>query len=249
MNITQKIVEDLKSQLKKRVPNLTKEQRTRMLKIINPDVSDYVIYGMKLSEIEKIVKNVFASYNCEYDDAVEIFKILIRTNVEEEQFAGIFFLNRFKKHFNEKIIHLFKNEYSKYCHTWSLCDSTCIRVIGPFLGKKGNENLVKKIINDWSESENMWIKRASMVILIKIIMIKKDFDDSYVFDLVEKMLNYRNQKYIEKGIGWLLKTCSKVKPDSIFNYLLENKHILSRVILRYASEKLPNEKRMEILKK
>ena len=104
-------------------------------------------------------------------------------------------------------------------------------------------------LNDWSESNNLWIKRASMVILLKITMMRKDFDVDYVFELVEKMLKYSEAIYIEKGIGWLLKTCSKYKPEVIADYLLANKITLSRLILRYASEKLPKENRAEILNK
>ncbi len=88
-----------------------------------------------------------------------------------------------------------------------------------------------------------------MVILLKITMIRKDFDETFVFELVDKMLKYSEANYIEKGIGWLLKTCSKYKPEVIIDYLSKNKKTLSRLILRYASEKLPKEKRAEILNK
>jgi 3-methyladenine DNA glycosylase AlkD len=80
-------------------------------------------------------------------------------------------------------------------------------------------------------------------------MIRKDFDEKYVFQLVDKMLKYSSENYIDKGIGWLLKTCSKYKPEVIVDYLTNNKKTLSRLILRYASEKLPKEIRAEILKK
>ena len=135
------------------------------------------------------------------------------------------------------ILNIIKEEYAKYCHTWSLCDSTCVRLIGPFLGKKGKETLALKTIDDWSNSDNLWIKRASMVILLKITMMRKDFDEDYVFELVEKKLKYSEENYIEKGIGWLLKTCSRYKPKVIFDYLITSKKNLSRLILRYASEK------------
>jgi 3-methyladenine DNA glycosylase AlkD len=85
--------------------------------------------------------------------------------------------------------------------------------------------------------------------LIKLIMMRRDFDKSYVFNLVDIMLEFSEQNYIEKGIGWLLKTCSKYKPDLIFEYLLNHKDKFSRLILRYASEKLSKEKRVEILRK
>jgi 3-methyladenine DNA glycosylase AlkD len=242
------IVKEISSLLVKNTPKLSEDQKDRMYKILNPDISDYIIYGIRMPEIEKIVKSVHGKFNCSYDDAVEVFKKLTRINVEEQKFAGFFFLNRFKKYFNEKIIDIVRDEYTKNCHTWSHCDSTCVRLLGPFLGKKGNESLAIKTINDWSESNNLWIKRASMVILLKITMMRKDFDKDYVFELVEKMSKYSKANYIEKGIGWLLKTCSKYKQEVIVDYLTRNKTNLTRLILRYASEKMPSEIRAEILK-
>lgn len=241
------IVKEISSLLKNNIPILKPDQKNRMYKILNPDTSDYIIYGIRMPEIEKIVKSTHEKFDCSYDDAVEVFRTLTRTNVEEQKFAGFFFLNRFKKHFNEQTINLVREEYSEYCHTWSHCDSTCVRLLGPFLAKKGNESLAIKTINEWSNSSNLWIKRASMVILLKITMMKKDFDEIYVLKLVEKMLKYSNENYIGKGIGWLLKTCSRYKPEVIIDYLLKNKKNLPRLILRYASEKLPQEVRSEIL--
>lgn len=249
MSKSEKIAEDIRNFLKERAPSLTEEQKSRMYRIINPDISNYEIYGIRTSEIEKIVKTVFNSCECNYEDAVEVFKALIHSNNEDEKFAAFFFLNRFKKFFSEDTVKLFQKEYSKYCNTWSVCDSTCTRVIGPFLGKKGNEELANKVIDEWSRSTIMWIKRASMVLLLKLIMMRRDFDKSYVFSLVDKMLKFAEQNYIEKGIGWLLKTCSKYNPELIYNYLMENKDELTRLILRYASEKLPKEKRSAILRK
>ena len=243
------IVKEISNLLLENTPQQSEDQKDRMYRILNPDISNYVIYGVRMPKIEKIVKSVHAKFNCRYDDAVEVFRKLTRTNVEELKFAGFFLLNRFKKNFNEGTVELIKVEYSKHCHTWSHCDSTCVRLLGPYLGKKGNESLAKKTIDEWSESNNLWIKRASMVILLKITMMRKDFDEDYVFELVEKMIKYSEANYVEKGIGWLLKTCSRYKPEVIIAYLSKNKKNLSRLILRYASEKLPKETRAEILKK
>ena len=249
MSNVNRVVNEIQNLLKENTPKLTDAQITRMYNILNPDVKNYVIHGIKFPILENIVKSVFKDSNCSYEEAIEIFKKLIRTNVEDEKFAGLHFLNRFKKFFNSDTIELFRTEYSQYCHTWSLCDSTCVRVLGPFLGKKGNDSLAKRTVDEWSSSEIMWIKRASMVILLKLTMIKKDFDESYVYEIVEKMLNFADQKYIAKGVGWLLKTCSKYKPDFIFDYLMKNRKTFSRLILRYASEKLQKEQRELILKK
>ncbi len=249
MNNVEKISKEIKKSLKKNAPVLTDAQKTRMYKILNLDIQDYIIYGIKFPLLEQIVKSTFNTFSCSYEEAIEVFKILIRTNIEDEKFAALHFLNKFKKQFSSETIDLFRKEYAQYCYTWSLCDSTCVRVLGPFLGKKGNESLAKKTVDEWSNSEYMWIRRASMVILLKLAMLKKDFDESYVFGIVEKMLKYSGQPYIEKGVGWLLKTCSKYKPQVIYNYLINNKGTFPRLILRYASEKLPKERRAMILKK
>jgi 3-methyladenine DNA glycosylase AlkD len=117
------------------------------------------------------------------------------------------------------------------------------------LAKPNNIELAQKTIDDWSQDNSLWVKRASMVIHLKIIMVHKDFDDSYVFQKVEHMLNYSNENYIAKGIGWLLKTCSNYRPDVIAEYLINNRDKLPRLILRYASEKLSLDQKRLIIEK
>ncbi|MFX1402235.1 MAG: DNA alkylation repair protein [Promethearchaeota archaeon] len=242
-------IENIRSNIKKNIPNLTEEQEIRLYKIINPDIKDYKIYGIKLAVIDKFIKVIATNFKGTLTEAIEVFKVLISSNIEEEKFAGILFLNRFKKFFNEETIMLFHDELIKNCHTWSVLDSTCIRVLGPFLAKKGHEELAKQVIELWSSSQNIWIKRASMVILLKIFMLKKEVDMKFLTHLVEKMLIYSSENYIEKGIGWLIKTCSKIEPDQVYDYLLKNKDNFTRLILRYGSEKLSKERRSMILKK
>jgi len=249
MNPIKEVLENIKMGLKEVKPKLTKDKKNMMYKIINPDIDTYVILGIKTVDIEKIAREVHLRLNPSFNQAKEVFKLLANTDVEEYKFAAFFFLNRYKKYFDESIPDLFRKEYFPYCHTWSSCDSCCIRVIGPFLAKKQNQKLAQKTIDSWSLDDSTWIKRASMVILLKLIMVHKDFDEEYVFSKVNNMLKYSNENYIEKAIGWLLKTCSKYRPNSIIDYLNTNRQKLSRLILRYASEKLSKESRKALLQK
>ena len=243
------IINEIKTELLKNSSNLTKEQRSRMYKILNSDNPNFIGYGNKHSEIEKLVREIHKKYQLSYEGAREIFNELVKSDVHDEKIGGLFLLNRFKRNFNKETISLFFEAIARHCDNWAFCDTSCIRVIGPFLAK--NDNLAREVIEVWSNSKDMWIRRASMVILLKIIMVRKDFKNAYVFDIVGKMVKSSgdSEVYIQKGIGWLLKTCSNYKPDSIFNYLIENKYNFSRLILRYGSEKLPKHKRAEILKK
>jgi 3-methyladenine DNA glycosylase AlkD len=219
-----------------------------MYKILNSDNPNFVGYGNKHSEIEKFVRYIHNKSNLSYDDASNIFKRLIKSPIHDEKIAGLFLLNRFKKDFNEETVNMIKKVIPENFDTWAITDTTMVRVVGPYLAKRGNENLAKKTIGAWSNSENMWVRRAALVILLKIVMVEKEFNSNYVFKLVGRMSKHP-EDYIHKVIGWLLKTCSNFEPEIIFNYLMKSKGNLSRIILRYANEKLPIDKRAQILKK
>ena len=243
----EKIIEEIKVGLLNLAPVLSEEKKTRMYKIINPDLSGYKILGVKTADNEKLVRNIQKAYNPSFKTAIEVFRSLSKINVEEYKFAAFFFLNRYKKVFDVSILEFFRTEYFSHCHTWSTCDSCCIRVLGPFLAK--DPQIARNTIDSWSKDPNYWIKRASLVLNLKIIMINKDFDETYVLKQVEQMLHFSSEPYIEKAIGWLLKTCTNYKPNVIIQYLSENKQKLSRLILRYASEKLTLEVKAKIIDK
>ncbi len=245
-SMIQEIVRAIEAKLKEIAPDLTEDQRRRMYRILNSNNCNFESYGVKVAEIEHVVRSLEKKFQCSYEEATKVFKKLMSSHVHEQKFAGFFFLNRFKKHFNETTVEIFYEALKHHCDTWATCDTCCIRVIGPYLAR--NNALAGYTIAKWSQSEDLWIRRASMVILLKIIMIKKDFDEDYVFHLVETLLE-QPEDYILKGAGWLLKTCSKYKPDVIFGYLYENRTQLPRLVLRYGSEKLSKEKRARILEK
>ncbi len=242
-----KFLDEIRSELKKSASVLSQQQTTRMKKIINSSDSKFECYGLKMSDIEKIARTLLKKTPISYQNALDVFKSLINSSINDEKFAALSVISQFKKSFDEKFVEMYRRALVERCDSWAFCDSSCIKAIGPFLAKKGNEILAKKTIETWSNSGNLWVRRASMVILLKIVMIKKEFDETYVFSLVEKMLKHP-EDYIRKGIGWLLKTCSNYEPEIIFEYLKNNKNNLAPLIIRYASEKLPKEKRALLLK-
>jgi len=244
----EKTISEIRNFLKKNAPQLTKDQKSRMYKILNSDNPNFIGYGNKHSEIEKFVRTIHNEFDLSYDNASQIFKRLIKSNIHDEKITAVFLLNRFKKDFNEESVDMIQEVIPGCFDSWAITDTTMIRVVGPYLAKSGNEKLAEKTIKEWSRSEFLWMRRAALVILIKIIMVNKKFNSDDVFKLVERM-HKDPEDYIHKGIGWLLKTCSNYEPKRIFEYLMKNTENFSRIILRYASEKLPKDKRTQILKK
>ncbi|MFX0059217.1 MAG: hypothetical protein ACFE8J_13045, partial [Candidatus Heimdallarchaeota archaeon] len=81
----EKVLSEIREALKEHSPNLMDEQKLRRYRIINPDTSSYIIYGMKIAAIEKIIKEIDNKYKNSYSFAVEIFKDLSSSNIEEQK--------------------------------------------------------------------------------------------------------------------------------------------------------------------
>ncbi|GAG28010.1 unnamed protein product, partial [marine sediment metagenome] len=143
------VIQEIRTYLKNNSAHLTVEQKSRMYKILNSDNPNFVAYGNKHSDIEKFIRELNSKFLLNYDEASEIFKILIKSDVHDEKIAGIFLLNRFKKDFNKETVDMIQELIPSNFDTWAITDTTMIRVIGPFLGKKGNEELTKKTLAAW----------------------------------------------------------------------------------------------------
>ncbi len=126
----EKVVNEIKTHLKKNAPALTKDQKSRMYKILNPDNPNFIGYGNKHSNIEKMVREIHNNYQLSYQDSSEIFKYLIKSNVHDEKIAGLFLLNRSKKEFNKDTVKMIYDIIPKNFDTWAITDTTMIRIIG-----------------------------------------------------------------------------------------------------------------------
>ncbi len=246
-NIDQ-MINNIKGKLKQTAPDLTKDQIEKRNKILKSEDPKFFGYGHKIGELEKIVQQIENQTECSYEAALEVFKNLMSSHIHEEKFAGFLFINRFKRDFNKDLIKIFKEVISKYCDSWALCDSSMIKVLGPYLAKRGKEQLAISTIKSWANSDLLWIRRGSLVIYLKAIMIKKDFDYNFLVKLIKPLIN-DSEPYIQKAIAWLLRTCSRYKPKIIFSYLLENKENFSRSFLREAAQKLSDAQREIIIGK
>lgn len=54
---------------------------------------------------------------------------------------------------------------------------------------------------------------------------------------------------VQKDYGWLLKTACQTHLQSIYEYILSKKELMPRTAFRYAIEKMPQEMKVEAMKK
>ena len=63
------------------------------------------------------------------------------------------------------------------------------------------------------------------------------------FALADRLME-DDDDMVQKGVGWLLKEASKKNPEKVRGYLLNWRDRTSALVLRYASEKLPKDRRV-----
>ena len=72
-----------------------------------------------------------------------------------------------------------------------------------------------EIIQKWSESNNMWLQRSTLIFQLKY---KAEVDFDLLVALIKKY-QHNNEFFIQKAIGWSLRQYSKFNPEAVISVL------------------------------
>ena len=88
----------------------------------------------------------------------------------------------------------------KYINNWDLVDVTCPKIIGRHLFERD-----RSILYTWAKSDNLWIKRISMITNWWFIR-KGDLREVYKLSVI---LLHDEHDLIHKAVGWMLREAWK----------------------------------------
>ena len=169
--------------------------------------------------------------------AVKVVGELHRHGVFEVAVVGDYMLTRMKGYFTPRHFDTFDG-WVDTLSNWANTDGMCTGLISETVRK--DPKLVERLL-DWTNSENRWRRRAAVVSLVPIARKGEMLND--VFRLADRLMEDPDDM-VQKGVGWLLKEASKRHPEEVREYLLRWRLKTSALVLRYASEKLPSDKRV-----
>ena len=127
------------------------------------------------------------------------------------------------------------------CETWALVDP---------LSKPGEELVdrgmpgVGPMLDAWSTDENFWIRRYSLLVLMRGLVRDEEYWDRFV-RYADSMIEER-EFFIRKAIGWTLREVSKVRPEAVADYVQRHIPVISGVTFREAVKYLPEPDRTEL---
>lgn len=190
-----------------------------------------VFLGVVVPETRKIAQKYWLEIKLE-----EITELL-RSKIHEERLLALLFLvSKFQrgKTIEKKKVYNFYLQNTKHINSWDLVDLSADKIVGEYLFKKPRNQLYQL-----AKSKNIWARRIAVMATFNFIK-KNDFKD---FLKIAEMLVNDTHDLIQKAVGWMLREVGKrdIKIEEIF--LKKYCEIMPRVMLRYAIEKFPENKR------
>lgn len=163
---------------------------------------------------------------------------LIRSKIHEERLVAVLILvAKFQKadEKEKKEICKFYLAHTKNINNWDLVDLSAPKIVGEFLLKKDRAILLKL-----AKSKNLWERRIAILSTFQFIY---NGEYEWTFKII-KMLIGDKHDLIHKACGWMLREVGKrVSEEKLENFLKENIKNMPRTMLRYAIERLPEDKR------
>jgi 3-methyladenine DNA glycosylase AlkD len=159
---------------------------------------------------------------------------------EERMVALIVLVDQFQKagpKDQESIYHLYMDN-TRYVNNWDLVDVSAPAIVGGYFLDKDPRPLV-----DLAKSSCLWERRISMVATWAFIR-RGQLD--LTFRIAEILIG-DPEDLIHKAAGWMLREAGKRDLSALEGFLKRHYPVMPRTMLRYAIEKLDDERRRAYL--
>lgn len=175
-------------------------------------------------------------------DLNDIKKLLISKIHEKRLCALLILVLKYSKanYGMKKKIYIFYINNIKQVNNWDLVDLSAPRIVGDYLLNKS-----KSVLYKFALSNNIWIRRISIISTMYFVKYKKYSDTLKI----SRILINDKHDLIHKAVGWMLREVGKKSKKDEEIFLNRYYKIMPRMMLRYAIEKFPEAQRQRYLKK
>lgn len=201
-------------------------------------------YNVGTAAVRALARSIYQARRAEWsiDEAMAFADVLIRDPVLEVKSVGIEVVARYRREFEARLLPEWKRWLaSNYSANWATTDSICGALIGPLV--LGHPELGPRL-RAWARSDNLWVRRASIVGLIPIARRGDALDLVYE---IARRLHPDREDLIHKAVGWALREAGKPDMRRLERYLRANGTSIPRTTVRYAIERFPESTRRALL--
>ena len=225
------IVEEIRAELRRRASPEGAEKAKRFFR------EPIEVYGLSTPQEMEIVKRFYPRVKGDLPLALEVAGELVESRVLEEASIGVRLLRRMTRLFTPELFEVFDG-WVDHLTNWANTDGLSTWLISETV--RLEPGLTERLLK-WTGSENRWRRRAAAVSLVPIARKGEMLDEA--FEVADRLMA-DGDDMVQKGVGWLLKEASREHTEEVRDYLLRWRDDTSALVLRYASEKLPRDKRV-----
>jgi 3-methyladenine DNA glycosylase AlkD len=117
---------------------------------------------------------------------------------------------------------------------WDTVDALACSVVGPIVLKNREEGT--KIMKAWIKHENLWLRRAA---LLHQNAYKNQVDQELLFEFVLETMHEKDEFFIQKAIGWSLRSYARVNSEAVKKFVLEHQNNMSSLSFKEATKHIP----------
>lgn len=205
---------------------------------------DFAFYNVGTTKMRALARAIHDNHRYwTLRDAMAFADILILDRHLEAKAIGVEVLARHYRAFTPALLPRWKQWFARnHSANWATTDHICGALIGPLL--VGHPRAAARF-RSWSTHRNMWVRRASIVGLIRLARKGVALDQMYS---VARRLHASQEDLIQKAVGWALREAGKTDMYRLERYLRSNGPRIPRTTLRYAIERFPTAKRGRLLR-
>ena len=166
---------------------------------------------------------------------------LIKNPIHEVRLCALIILvNKYNKEEPDRIYHYYLKHLNSV-NNWDLVDTSAPHIVGDYLYNNPEKSM---ILLEFSHSENLWVRRISIVSTFAFI---KNNEFNKALEIAKLLLN-DDHDLTHKAVGWMLREIYKRDEHLIKRFLRQNYAQIPRTTLRYAIERMDKEDRLLYLK-
>lgn len=206
---------------------------------------DLGFYNVGTGPMRALAKSIHAAHRDDWsiDEAMAFADLLIADRYLEVKSIGIEVVALYHREFTPRLLPRWKRWLARnHSANWATTDGMCGSLIGPLLVR--HPALLPRM-RAWSRDGNLWVRRASIVSLIRPIREGLALDLAYG---IARRLHADDHDLIQKAVGWVLREAGKMDAKRLERYLRAHGPLIPRTTLRYAIERFPLAKRRALLR-
>lgn len=206
--------------------NRNEEKATAMAKYMR---NKFEFLGLSSPERKTLSKPYLTALKTEEDINWDFIEHLWNEEAREFQYVACDYLFQQKKQLKPENLSKIK-DLALTKPWWDTIDSIDRSIA--FLAAEYPE--INNTMLEWSTAESIWLRRIAIIHQ----RLKKDKTDVELLEMV--MINNLNQTefFINKGIGWALRSYSKTNPGWVSSFIDKNRDGLSTLSIREGSKYL-----------